>query len=340
MSNTRYISLDCGKHSTKAAILNKDGSITIQSFRTNVISADAKSQLKLFEDPEKRGYEVEYDNTKYIVADNTNSNTTNDNSKADNIHKICSLTDIALLTDNGDTVDIVIGCPITIYADSEKRKSFVNYILPTEKGSRIDININGISKYFYIGKKSAISEALGPAFMYPEYMNSSTVGIIDIGGLNVNAIYMVDGSIRSESCFTYKLGSNLMGKKLLTKLEEVLDDQLDIDMLPLIMKNGYVTNYKKETENIIKEFYENHINEILNKCIESGWKIKFMKIMFIGGTSLMLKEQIENCSLIKSAFVPNDSQYINVKGFLKLLCDSLEQKPDFNKITISEKNIR
>ena len=81
-----------------------------------------------------------YDQTYLIGAESDDVSFSN--SKEELIHKIVTMTAIGLHVDNDDTVNVAIGCPISEYRNDEKRKSYLDYILPSG-GNRVEIFIDG-----------------------------------------------------------------------------------------------------------------------------------------------------------------------------------------------------
>lgn len=59
----------------------------------------------------------------------------------------------------------------------------------------------------------------------------------------------------------------------------------------------------------------------LEHCFLIRTDVKYCKLIFIGGTSQMLKEQIQD--RYPNAFIPEDSGFTNAEGFMKGLCIQL-----------------
>ena len=87
------------------------------------------------------------------------------------------------------------------------------------------------------------------------------------------------------------------------------------------MKNGFVPNVEDETRPIISKSLSDNVDNIINACKSNGWNINFCNLIFIGGTSQLLKEYIQR--KFPNAFIPDDSCYINALGFMKGLCAGL-----------------
>lgn len=306
----KFISVDCGKDDTKVCIRNVDGTFVKRSFPTRM------NELTGFESlGATKGYQVEYEGKGYVVGDGASGITSNSNSKKEMIHKIATLTAIATAVENGDSVKVVIGCPLSFYPDKAEREEYANFILP--KG-RVEIKVNGVDKNFYISARLVLAESYGIVFYEPEKFANKYVGVIDIGGLNLNAAAYKNNQLISESCFTEKLGKNTIMKALQTKLNEKLDADFSFDEMEIFIHQGYVTNAEAETAAFMKNYFKEHLAKVWQKCTNNRWNLKYMDLVFIGGTSLLLKPYI--LEEFPNAYIPEDANFVNAEGFLMALC--------------------
>ena len=113
-----------------------------------------------------------------------------------------------------------------------------------------------------------------------------------------------------------------MARKLRSVLNQKLDAQFAEFEVERIMANGFVENEEEKSGEIIKKEFDQNLNEIEAACKNNGWNVKYCKLIFIGGTSQMLKEQIQD--RYPNAFIPEDSGFTNAEGFMKGLCIQLK----------------
>lgn len=113
-----------------------------------------------------------------------------------------------------------------------------------------------------------------------------------------------------------------MTRKLRSVLNQKLDAQFAEFEVERIMANGFVENEEEKSGEIIKKEFDQNLNEIEAACKNNGWNVKYCKLIFIGGTSQMLKEQIQD--RYPNAFIPEDSGFTNAEGFMKGLCIQLK----------------
>ena len=309
----KYVSIDCGKANTKACsydVQSSDVSKTIVS--TNVEKRNSLVELCRQENQ----YIVAFDGDDEEINGGWDvgfgsGQTSYSNSKKDMIHKIMTLTAIALVTENGDTVVPAIGCPLTVFNDADSKVEFYDYIFPD---GRVDVNINGIDHYYFIKKDKGcvFPESFGAMFMFPERFTGDT-GVIDIGGLNVNASLFKKGKYQQELSMTEKLGLLSIVSYLRTRLNALCDAGFDDRTVESFIRSGSVPGSDKSAE-VIESVLASHLPRI--EMIVKEWNIDRIDLIFIGGTSKILQKYIEERFLDK-AFIPDEADFINCKGFLK-----------------------
>lgn len=324
----RYIAVDCGKAETKVSVrVNSDNTIVSSSFATRVVERGINGNE--FDDLYDFGsgyFAVEYDGKQFAVGNyvsEESGSTSMLDSKKDMIHKVATLTAIASVVNNGDTVRAVIGCPIKLYKNQENRKEYLEELLPKGK---VEIRVNGRDKSFFIASAGVLPESTGAAIMFGEHFDKKAVGIIDIGGLNVNCCVYRDHRLLPETSFTEKHGR----KVLLEKFRDVIEAKEDCEFrtyeIEQFLEQGYITNTRdskkeEESKGFIRDFLRHHLMAILKTCSEHGWSLDRMDLIFIGGGSAMLSSYIRE--MLPKAYIPKDPEFVNAEGFLKYWCQHL-----------------
>ncbi len=324
--STRYIAVDSGKADTKVCTrINVDGSTAKRTFPTRVEEKGDRNCLNTLTGVSDTGFIVEYDGRVYGVGDIVSSDdsfTSNQNSKNDNLHKIATLTAIAGSVNNGDEVKVAIGCPIELFNSKANRERYLESILPS---GRIDFNINGISKHFTIVKKMVLPESLGIVFTNEKLFADGYVGVIDIGGLNVNATVVLNGKIANDTCFTEKLGRRSIEKEIKMYAEDKYETSFSNMEVDSFIKEGYITDNKdpeaeEESRAFIDQVMTDHVAKIDKVCLKHGWNLRNMHLVFVGGSSIFLKDKIMKA--FPKAFIVDNANYANVQGFLRKLCQN------------------
>lgn len=323
----RYVAVDCGKAETKISVrINSDSSIQSTSFATRVIERDRNgSEYDDLDENMNGSYKVEYDGHHYAVGNFVSEErgfTSTLNSKKDNIHKIATLTAIATVVNNGDSVRAVIGCPIKLFKNQQNREAYRDEILPKGK---VEIKINGRYKSFSITQAIVLPESIGAVTMFGSYFDKKAVGIIDIGGLNINCCVYKDHHLLSETSFTEKLGRNELVNKIKDAIETSEEREFRTYEIEQFIEQGYITNVDPEKEEKSKGFIDDymgaHLKEILKSCTEHGWNLNYMYLIFIGGGSAVLYNYIKQ--RFPNALIPVNPQYVNSEGFLIHMCRAL-----------------
>ena len=302
----RIVSVDSGKYATKAAMKEKNGATRQIKFRTKMdrTQEDTTSVADSFV--------VEFDGKKYLIG-NEAETTDFDRSKAKEIHRLCTYLAIARLVENNEEVYLVVGCPLEIYYNVEERKAYEQYIKGT---GNISITINGKQKNFRIMAVNALAESSGIIYKNGAKFRDDVVGIIDIGGLNVNGCVYEKMVPRKPTLFTSNLGANVYRNELRQRLNSTFKDaNLQEYLMDKVIRDGYIKQYKEESAKVIQEFRQEYFERVMKDCKKKDWDLNNMDIIFIGGGSAMISNEIKAAGYALGA---NENQLDkeNVLGFL------------------------
>lgn len=322
----RYISVDCGKAETKICVrINSDSSIAKSKFATRVIERFNGDGFESMDATKTGCFKVSYDGHDYAVGNfvtDEDGFTSNNNSKNDIIHKVATLTAIASVVNNGDVVRVVIGCPVGLFSNKANREKYLAALLP--KG-RVDISVNGAEKHFTITQTFVLPESCGTIYTCDDKFDNKSVGIIDIGGLNINCSVYDNRTLVVESCFTEQLGRKILVENVKKAIETKTETEFHAYEIERFIQQGYITNkdsnYEEESKEFVKEHLKSHIEKIWKVCKAHHWNLDYMNLIFIGGTSIMLRNNI--FAEYPKAFIPDEANFINAEGFLRWMCSSL-----------------
>jgi len=318
----KIMAIDCGKADTKiCAFDSATGNVYRDIIPTRVTRATGLLEAALSDHEYKvniSGMDDEI-NGSWIVG-SINGETSYSNSKKDKFHKILTLTAIARMTNNGDDVILSIGCPLTLFDMDEQKEEYFDYIVPN---GRVDITVNGKRHFFNVDKKKCLvfPESFGAAFTCKEILKGN-VGIVDIGGLNINASYFTAGRLNSDLCKTEKLGYTALISRLKSRINAVCDTNFNDDQVRVYLDEGQVPNSKEATREIdyvLSEYFER-----IEKSLKE-WDLDNISLIFIGGTTNIIRKQIEK-RFGKRAIIPEDANFVNAKGFLKAMLGGLGYK--------------
>lgn len=307
MSKTaKIIAVDSGKYATKAYTKEGDKVKKIV-FRTKMDKTDEEftSLVDTFV------VSFDGDNQHYILG-NGAEGVDYDKSKAKDIHRFAIYTAIARLAENNDTINLTVGCPLSVFNNVEERKLYQEFI--RGKDGHISMTINGENFEFTLEQVNICPESSGFIWGRMEEYSRKLVGIIDIGGLNTNAcVYEKLAPVKSTS-FTNNLGANILRNELKLALnQKFIDCNLQDWQMEDIIENGFIKSKPTESRTFISAFLSNHIQTVLNDCKKKGWDLNNVDIVFVGGGSKLLKREI--LSLLPSAEISKTAEWDNVEGF-------------------------
>lgn len=321
----RYISVDSGKNGTKVCILRKDR-IEKFSFSTRMDEGNMQDV------PEANTYIVEFAGKVVKIGDGANKQAPYETTKQSDIHKLSTLAAIALKVDNGDRVNVVIGCPLTIYENVTQRENYKNYMLP-EGEIKIKVKVGTIvhERTFTIAKKMVCPEGSGIIYLKMAEFKNKFIGVVDLGGLNMNASVYRNLIIQHSFSVTADMGSNKLCVGLAQALNSAYSTNVSAEWVDYMLKtepresrkvkSRHVPEAAKESPSFIDKYIKDHVNGILDELTKSNWDLMNTDLVFIGGTSGLLKEDFEEV-LNDDVFVPKDPAWINALGWLKVLCGS------------------
>ena len=317
----RIIAIDSGKFATKAAMQKANGEIKMLSFRSKM---DQKGVSGVLTTSESKTFSVEYEGKKYIVGEGAETSDDSNTTKNDEFHKILTYAAIAQLVDNGDVVTVSVGCPLYIYNNAEASQKYKDSLLP--KGRQINITVAGVEKMFVIKKGMVFPEGAGVILLNstdPD-IRDEIVGVIDIGGLNCNCCIYKKLTPITLSMFTNNLGGNIMTNNIRQRLEEEFaGDMIRKSIMEQAIPRGFINgtaDVKERSKRVIAEGRKDHIKAILADCAERQWNVKMMPVIFTGGTSYLLKNEIaEACETAQLDLITEDIAFANVKGFLRIM---------------------
>jgi len=252
-----------------------------------------------------------YEGTNYIVGEGATMSNVDYDKTSNELHKICTYAALSSLSSRyGTDFCIVVGYPLNVYISGAE--SFSNYLLTK---SYVNTKLDGEEKTFRIIDCTVFPQCAGAAYVYPERFKNRLVGILDIGGLTVNGCIFDNLNLIRESIFTENLGSIILNNKIKKALEIRYGMNIQDYEIPGIIKNG-LRKYPEESAAIIKEVMMNHVEEIKRVAKVNKWNVDNLDIMFIGGTSITLYDQLKK--LFPNGELSDDPVNDNAKGFYKV----------------------
>ncbi len=311
----RTIAVDSGKYMTKAAMRRADGTDKLLEFRTKVDRMNVDGNILL--NP-KESHTVTFEDQRYVVGEAAHSSDVRETSKASDIHRVAIYAAIAQLVDSGDQVNVMIGCPLSVYANREKMIAYRNFMFTP--GRQVTVEVDGATKTFVIRSAQVAPEGIGMIFMHMERYGAGLCGVVDIGGLNCNCAIYRNGFPVVHSMFTNSFGGNDLKIMVRRKLQDALETDLMDEVLEQDLLQGFDLADPEKTGALIRESREEQVRKIVGACMEAGWNVHSMPMIFTGGTSLLLKDEIiRQVPGVCGDEITDKVRYANVLGFLSAM---------------------
>ncbi|WP_061313854.1 ParM/StbA family protein [Clostridium botulinum] len=312
------LSADIGKYETELfgrdISLNED-SLKIETVRTKMYDLDNG-----FIEVEGNSYLIEFEDKKYIVGDQGQEKSY-DTSKTQLLHQLSCYTMITKFlkpnTENNELY-MTLACPISVIQSAEAKEEYKEFI----KGKGITtVFVNGNKYTFEIKDITLKTEGSGIVFLEPKRFTNQTVGIVDLGGLNMGFSLYRNKSCKKEDRFIEECGTD--------RLIEIVREQLSIYKKGNIISEDEATkalydNGLKEAGKIDSKSSEYitkakvlYYNEVLNYIKAHKFNINRLdSVVFVGGTTNHIKDIITN--ELRHSYIPDEPQLCTAKGLYKV----------------------
>ena len=325
----RYIAVDSGKSATKVAVFSPE------TKETRKFSFYTRMSEGFFEDDaiESATFIAQVEGKTYKIGKGARLQANLETSKIADIHKVCTLSAIAMCVDadSVDTVHVAIGIPVKEFDNVQRRNEYRNFILPDGEVEVVMKSKNDEEPRkirFKIATKMVCPESSGILYLNPAKFKNAITAVLDIGNLNVNGTYWSGFDYDSEYSLTGELGASILIQNLAQELSARFsrcDEKLVGNILrkPAGERKLVPTKpnpeLEKESAQVIKQCLLEHVQQIRRLCDGKHWSLDYMEVVFVGGTSKILRDEIYEV-FGKEVYIADDPEYANVVGFLTKLC--------------------
>lgn len=331
-----YVAVDSGKYATKVAVYSPVAD-EVKTFKFKTRFGPGN-----FEDDalESNTVIVEYEGNTYKIGNGASTEAALETTKASEIHKICTMAAIAMCVSSNevDEVHAAIGIPVKEWENVEKRLEYKKYILPDgEVSIKLMAKSDGdiVDKRFKIVSKHVYPESQGALFLKKVApLSNGTVAVMDLGNLNINCTCWNHRELDRQYSLTDELGGNILISGLSQELSAEFS-RCDETYVAKVLKQPLEDRYLKPnrpnpdveslSKQMINDYLLNHVKMIRRKCDAKHWSLDFMDIVFIGGTSDLLRNEIKEI-FGESSYIPKHPEYANVVGFLRVMCAKFMDK--------------
>lgn len=304
------ISIDSGKHTTKSFFKDSEGNIVKDAIPTKMSSTDELLPTS----PNSYIVSMGGSNERYVLGASGIDYDYSTN-KAIDLHRFAIYTLIHKYALNNQIVHLTIGCPLSIFHNVEAREKYRNFIYGEKT---ISFTVNGETKQFILENVKVVPEGSGFLLKNSNIYQNRIVGIVDIGGLNLNGCIYNKLVPDKSTYFTENKGSHILRNDLRIALNEEYGAELGDNIMEQVLADGYLKKFPEKSKAFIDNFYRAFLEvNIKNSMKKKGWATDYMDIVFVGGGSLLLKEHIK--AVFPNAIIAENAQWENVEGAYILL---------------------
>lgn len=309
------ISVDAGKDTTKACIKENEVYVT-KKFRSRIYDVTKSGDTLAIGNT----FRVLFGGNEYLVGDSGTEQNYSTN-KIDDYNKICQYVAITQFLEPGklEKVDLITGFPAANYKDEETRKEYIENI---RGNGKISIVVDEKNYLFEFERIRVRPEGSGITVLEPKLFDEKNTLVIDLGGQNLNIVLFNDFAFDPSKMISENAGGTTIEQSLINELSSKGIENMNEPLIRAVIRDKTIRGYKNQEE--IKELIRNSINkyikgEIIKKLDKNNINYKLYDVVFIGGTSYILKDYLQE--YFKDAIFMKDmeeSQFTNCKGFYKM----------------------
>lgn len=198
------------------------------------------------------------------------------------------------------TVHLAVGLPPEHF--SRQKQEFAEYFTNRKK----------TWEFTYSDAKTAqdyeFKIKLGEVFVFPQAFsaiatrpsvlkNYSASYVIDIGGYTVDTLLLSNGKPDLQKCFSFELGIITMNAAIAHRVNSEFGIKIEENHITDVLLNN-PTILNDDVQSLIREQADKHTQKILRTLRENGIELKASPAVFIGGGSMILKDLINESSLV------------------------------------------
>lgn len=239
--------------------------------------------------------------------------------KNNNHHKIMLYYCLAKHTEQLQVFDLITGCPLSTYLNKQEQDKYIQSL--QNNGNPIVVEYKGEEKKFVIRSITIVPESIGGYLNDYSKSKYEIRGVVDIGGLNLNAGIYNMGKPVKDKMLTLNLGIHILLKNIQQAVLREKEEIINLYMCKHLLIS------KQFTDDSLKEIFDKECTKfvklIKKTLIKNDWEINQLSMRFIGGGSIALKEFIEaefyNCYI-------EDDVFANCEAFKKFGMSKLNAK--------------
>ena len=312
------LSADVGKYETE--LIGRDLELTADDRKTVRFRTKMYDLSEGYIDVEGNSHLVELNKKSYIVGEQ-GQDKSEDTSKTQFLHQLACYTAITKFIEPGtkdNEIYMVLACPLSVLLIQDAKEEYKEFI--KGKGP-IKISVDGKDYEFEIKDIMIKAEGSGIIYLEPNLFNDQAVGIVDLGGLNMGWSLYNNKVCKKDDRFIEECGTD--------RLIDIVREQLAIykkgnlvnkEIAEKALNEGGLKKAGKiDTESTVyvEKAKELYFEEVLKNIKAHKFNIDELdRVVFVGGTSQHIKENITN--KLSHSYIPVNSQLSTVEGLYKV----------------------
>ena len=208
-------------------------------------------------------------------------------------------------------VHLLVGLPPAHYGAQYER--FEKYF----KRGAVEFEFHGKTYKINFGGATAFPQAFAAAMPVYGYINSlPRAMVIDIGGFTADYLLIKNGQADLTVCDTLEHGVIILYNQITARVNAELDLLLYESDIDAILK-GKPHDFGEDVRRIVYDAAQVFISDLFGKLRERAIDLRSGKTVFVGGGSILLREQIEASGKVASPIFV-DKISANAKGYALL----------------------
>ena len=206
-------------------------------------------------------------------------------------------------------VQLAVGLPPAHFGAQADR--FERYFLNRDV---VSFTFRGKPYEVYINKVLCFPQAYAATIpIYDRIRKTTKAVVVDIGGFTADYLVFKNGEADLDACDSLENGVIILYNHIKSKLNGEMDMLLEESDIDAILQ-GDTSDFDNEVVQIVRQQAQGFVNDLVGKLRERMVDLRTGKAIFIGGGSILLRQQIESCEKIGTP-VFLDQIYANARGY-------------------------
>jgi len=218
-------------------------------------------------------------------------------------------------------ITIAAGLPLTSFGRDKHR--FIEYL----KGSSfqpVKFLFEGISYKIEIEQVLIYPQGYSAIIdLVSGLKDEPSIIVCDIGSWTVDVMRLDNGIPNAATCRSLELGIIRMNDEILEQVRRATSLSITSSQVEQVL-NGKPCSMDKRAWEIIMEQGKTYVDKLLRTLLESGFDTSAVPIIFIGGGSKIVKENIGNTPLCSMHVI--DDICANAKGYERIALETLKEE--------------